>query len=164
MFFLQVYQEGVVRLSMNCFLQVYQEGVVRLSMNCFLQVYQEDVVRLSMNWFLQVYQESVVRLSMNCFLQVYQESVVRLSMNCFLQVYQESVVRLSMNWFFLQVKKPNSSTYVFMKSMGYVNRTINNILRKTTLVIKKTNRCRRRCRPKSYREKSELLAFWLSRN
>ena len=35
-------------------------------------------------------------------------------------------------------KKENSSTYVFTKSMGYVNRTINNILRKTTLVIKKT--------------------------
>ena len=36
---------------MKCFLQVYQEGVVRQSMNCFLQVYQEDVVRLSMNCF-----------------------------------------------------------------------------------------------------------------
>ena len=35
-------------------------------------------------------------------------------------------------------KKENSSTYVFTKSMGYVNRTINNILRKTTLLIKKT--------------------------
>ena len=35
-------------------------------------------------------------------------------------------------------KKENSSTYVLTKSMGYVNRTINNILRKTTLVIKKT--------------------------
>ena len=34
-------------------------------------------------------------------------------------------------------KKENSSTYVFTKSMGYVNRTINNILRKTTLVIEK---------------------------
>ena len=42
---------------MNCFLQVYQESVVRLSMNCFLQVY--SVVRLSMNW---IYQEGVVRL------------------------------------------------------------------------------------------------------
>ena len=42
MFFTGIYQEGVVRLSMNCFLQVYQEGVVRLSMNCFLQVYQES--------------------------------------------------------------------------------------------------------------------------
>ena len=36
-------------------------------------------------------------------------------------------------------KKENSSTYVFTKSMGYVNRTINNILRKTTLVIKTTD-------------------------
>jgi hypothetical protein len=35
-------------------------------------------------------------------------------------------------------KKENSTIYVFTKSMGYVNRTINNILRKTTLVIKKT--------------------------
>ena len=33
--------------------------------------------------------------------------------------------------------------------MGYVNRTINNILQKTTLVIKK-QRGRRWCRPKSY--------------
>ena len=48
-------------------------------------------------------------------------------------------------------KKENFSTYVFTKSMVYVNRMINNILRKTTLVIKK--------QPKSYCEKFELSAF-----
>ena len=49
------------RLSMNCFLQVYQEGVVRLSMTWFfLQVYQEGVVRLSMNCFFYRYTRKVL--------------------------------------------------------------------------------------------------------
>ena len=50
------------RLSMNCFLQVYQEGVVRLSMTWFfLQVYQEGVVRLSMNCAQEAARRNVKR-------------------------------------------------------------------------------------------------------
>ena len=40
-------------------------------------------------------------------------------------------------------KKENSSTYVFTKSMGYVNRTINTIYYERQLLLKKNNRCRR---------------------
>ena len=48
--------------------------------------------------------------------------------------------------------------------MGYVNRTINNILQKTTLVIKNTTDVDGDV-DQSHTEKFfELLAFWLSRN